>query len=432
MTAHNRCRFARYFIYVCIVVFCSPLSSFDQPYFYRANYFLGEPRFEKDVLTSFDLIIAGGTANHARNTCGTKKVYLFDIYGLHNMHDLGVNIPASSNKLVNQTLDNLANIENQSTDSLFGYLSFKGKFHLFEAILNLYQNLTRGFFYQVTIPIKSINTDEICSCDLSQSPSAGTPNSDTPAWTTFLDQFDSILTAYNLNFDSQVESSGPGDIGVYFGWTRNYQETKYLDFVDFTIKAGILAPSAKVRNEDLLFDIPLGNNGHIGFPVYGAVSIGLYEWITTGFYLEGIFFHDHNLRYRRMKTAEKQSGMIKLYKGCAKEHKGTLWDFTLFAKADHMPGPLSFLLGYSYTHKRRDYLTPQDTNVQETIVNTDPQLWGWTMHTIHLELEWDFTEKENVLGPHLAALINIPVRGKNIFDTTMFGLDIGIDCSWNF
>src|SRR5204862_3907143 len=105
------------------------------------------------------------------------------------------------------------------------------------------------------------------------------PNKNTPVWKNILRVFPSLLKAYIINAQPTTEI-GFGDLSSYLGWTHNYQETTILDFIDTTIMKGILAPTGKKRKENTLFSLPLGYNGHWGWPITGMASLGLYEWIT--------------------------------------------------------------------------------------------------------------------------------------------------------
>ena len=79
-------------IFFLITLVCPATYTIDNAHFYRAPFFFGEPRFEKKGLSSFDIAIAGGSTDKARNSEG-QTTCLLNIYGLHNMHKLGSNVP---------------------------------------------------------------------------------------------------------------------------------------------------------------------------------------------------------------------------------------------------------------------------------------------------------------------------------------------------
>jgi hypothetical protein len=52
---------------------------------------------------------------------------------------------------------------------------------------------------------------------------------------------------------------------------------------------------------------------------------------------------------------------------------------------------------------------------------------GWKMHTINLRAEWDFASYQCPWYPRLAVFYNFIIGGKRIFNTSMAGIEFGID-----
>ncbi len=134
-----------------------------------------------------------------------------------------------------------------------------------------------------------------------------------------------------------------------------------------------------------------------------------------------------------MKTAQHQSGLIKLAKGEAKVDKGSIWTAGVFLKADHIVRGFSFLFGYTFVNKNKDQLCPCKTDkFCPPIVNSDEMLEGFKMHTVHLWFEYDFTKEDAHIGPRVALFYNHQVGGKRIFKTNMVGGSFGLDIAWDF
>lgn len=414
------------------------MHAIDNPHFYRATNLFLEPRLEKERLTTFDITLGGGHTKKGRNEHG-DTVPLLDTFGLHNMHDLGVNVPdKDTNNMQDIILIQLARTPGRGSQSTcgdcftqpqFGFFSILGKFSIIESNLFFIQNISCGFFTQVHLPIRSLEVDHICFEDISPTDMV-CPNSTTPIWQAFKEQFHEILKRYDLCAGS-VRETGVGDLSILAGWTRSHQETTVLDFIDTTFKFGILAPTGKQRNENQVFSIPLGYNGHFGFPLSADLALGLYEWLTFGFHIDAIFFLDKTKEIR-LKTAPDQSGLIKLAKGTAKINRGTLWNAGLFAKADHLCHGFSFIFGYSFAKQNRDHVAPCSPCFDACIANSDEMLQGFNMHTIHLWGEYDFTQEDACKGLRLALFYNNQIGGKRIFKTNVGGGAVGVDLTWGF
>lgn len=413
------------------------IHAIDNAHFYRATNLFLEPRLDRNWLTTFDATIGGGHTKHGRNKNG-ETVPLLDTFGLHNMHDLGVGVPSKNTNNQNDLiLIQLARTPGRGEQfecgkcpqPQFGFFSICGEFSIIESNLFFLQNYTCGFFTQVHLPIRKIEIDDICVKDISPTDEI-CPNNMTPIWRAFKTQFCEILNHYGLSADS-IHETGVGDLSILGGWTRSNQETTVLDFIDTTFRFGILAPTGKQRNENQVFSIPLGYNGHWGFPVAVDLGLGLYEWLTIAGHIDAIVFLSKT-HCMRMKTAPDQSGLIKLAKGEATIERGVLWNAGLFAKADHICRGISFLVGYSFAKQNKDTLTTCDPCFDSCIANSDETLEGFTMHTIHLWGEYDFTQDDACGGMRIALFYNHQIGGKRVFKTDVGGGDIGVDFTWGF
>jgi len=228
-----------------------------------------------------------------------------------------------------------------------------------------------------------------------------------------------------------MKKNGVGDAVWYLGWTKNYQETIKLDYIDFTAKLGALIPSADPANPSLL-DIPLGYNKHPGIAFTLDSSIGAYDWLTVGGHLGALALFDRETT-ACMQTDLQPNDVTAFIKGKACEHSGPIVQAAAYAKADHLVRGFSLLTGYSFTQKAHDCLTPCDTKLfTQRIVNQDPRLQGWEMHVIHLFAEYDFTQEDMQFGPRVGLFYNHPFAGKRIFITNMTGGTIGLDIDWQF
>jgi hypothetical protein len=415
--------------YYSLICFVLSFTSYtiDNPHFYRANFFWGEPRFEKKWLTSVDFLLGGGGTKKARNKNG-HKTPLLNIFGLHNMRVLGQNVPALD---PNNALDKiLLDLEQVPARDDFGKLLFKGDFSIIEAVLNGYQNLVNGFFFQAYLPIRRLAINNIQFIDESPDDLIF-PNKNTPEWVSFLGNFPSLLARYNREIKN-VNEAGNGDFTLLVGWTSNYQDNCYIDFFDVTAKIGLLFPVAKKRNLRNPFDLPLGYDGFYGLPLKFDCSIGYWEWLTVGFHIGSLFLFDRE-KTVAMKTALDQNGFISLTQGKASVDPGTIWDICNYVKADHIFRGLSLLVGYCYTQKDNDCITPCDTQIfNSSIVKSDQLFKNWRMHVVHWFLEYDFAKKPSDIGPRIGFFYNWVVGGERIFNTTIAASTVGIDVSWCF
>jgi len=405
------------------LVFC--LKAIDNPHFYRATNFFLEPRIEHPFLTSFDATIGGGSSSTAKNA-NHKTVPLLDIYGTHHIQTIGLDVPNITSNKYSSLLQALSLLPERKN---FATISINGTFSIIETNLSYTQNLLKGFLLFFHIPVRKLSIDDIKFIDLSPE-DAIFPNKNTPEWKKVWHRLPFILKSTDININPQTEI-GVGDFSSYFGWTHNYQETKILDFIDTTIMAGILAPTGKKRKENALFALPLGYNGHWGFPISGMACLGMYGWITMGAYFNTIFFAD-KITTLPIKTNEKQKGIIKLAKTDVSMHKGPIWHTGIYLKADHFAYGLSFTTAYSFAGEAKSKI--KAFNCKEfntTLINSDSSLQNWNMHTLHFLAEYDFAKEDSSTGNRIGIFYNYQVGGKRIFKTNVGGGSLGLDISWS-
>jgi hypothetical protein len=401
-------------------------SAMDNIHFYRATNFFQEPRLEKEWLTSFDFTIGGGSTTKSRNQHG-HKVPLLDIYGESNMQQLGIGVPGKdmSNPL-DVLLTQLALLPSQPN---FGVFSTHGKFNIVELNCSFTQNFFYGFFGQINLPVRKLEIHDICFQDLT--PTTGYPNRSTPEWQAFLLSFNAILDRYCLSA-APFDRTGVGDLNALLGWTINYQDTDVIDYVDATFKVGVLCPTGKPRNENEIFSLPMGYNGHWGIPVSADISFGIYEWLTMGGHIEAMWFVN-KVTCMHVKTAVNQSGVVMLASGPVMVEQGTQWAAGAYIKADHVIRGFSAILGYAFANQEKTTLVPtNDFPVDPCIVNSDQRLRRWCMHTLNFLVEYDFTKEDYKFGPRVGAFYNLQIGGKRIFKTSVGGASFGLEIATTF
>ncbi|CAN5173912.1 hypothetical protein BH09DEP1_BH09DEP1_5500 [soil metagenome] len=317
------------------IIISLPLNAIDNPHFWRGNNFLSE--FYEPRLAWPWLTTGQVTLGFGTTESGR------DAHG-HSIPLIDLYDPALT--------------QNPAYDHV--------RFHIIEANLALSQNFDRGFFAQAHVPLRKLSFTHL--------PALG-------------------------DLQGQHTHRGFGDLSILGGWTLNYEDTQDLDYIDATIRAGLLFPTGAKRKPIYLIDIANGYNGHYGFPISLDVAFGCYDWITLGTHLGVMPFI-------------KRSSL--LYPS-----PGTIWEANAYFKADHMLLGFSFLFDYSYAH--------QSGNKQHTALpNPDPQFNSWAMHTLNFLVSYDLATYQKPYLPEVGFFYNLIVGGKRIFNADMAGLSLGL------
>lgn len=399
------------------------LQAIDNLHFYRANFWWGEPRFEREWLTTLDVSIGGGDTVQGRNGSG-RITSLFGIYGPQNLQHLARGVPDLD---PNNPLDRLLiTVDQLPENPPFGFVKLCGALSLHELVIDFRQNFRHGFFVQAHLPVRTFQLQHVTLADLSPNSGSG-PTSQSYEWHQLLINLDAILALHGLSAMG-YKKRGPGDLTLLAGWTCNYQKNKYLDFIDATFKIGLLMPTDSSINSNIVFDLSTGYNQHTGIYLSGDSSIGIWEWLTLGVN-SGALFLFKKPELVRVRTSPLQQGFIKLAATQADVQPGIYWHAGAYIKADHFNEVFSLTVGYSFNQKTQDHLTlapPFDS----ALVNSDPVYQPWSMHTIHVFTELDLARESHRWYPRISFFYNNPVAGKRIANLAMGGADFGIDITW--
>ena len=409
-----------YILAIFISVFQSIYATIDMQFF-RAQSFFTEPRLERPWLTSLAIEVTAGSTSTSRAANG-EKVPLFDLYGTHRAQTIGLGIPLDPNNPREKALIDLAQLPKRDN---FATFSLTGRFAVTEALFSLWQNFSHGFFMHIFLPVRKLHIYTPQFNNLSPTDTLF-PNNTTPEWRTFLLFFNAILRQYGIQ-TTKFKKTGTGDLYGLCGFTFNYEKTEMLDFIDITFESGVVFPTASAQNVNQIFPLPFGHN-HWGFPLSLTAALGAFEWLTLGLHTQVQIFSSR-LQKVRIQTDSTQHGLIKLSKQSAVVNKGTQYTAGIYAKADHVIRGLSFALGYNFAHEQATTLRGTfDTR----IANSNDMRKPWTMHTIHVSAEYDFTKEYHRYGPHIGIIFNRIVSGKRILNTPMTGGTIGLDIAWDW
>src|SRR5581483_9753974 len=168
----NRVQWIFYFL----SIFHAYISPFTTHHFYRASFLRDEPRYAVQNLSTIIARLIGGTTHTSFDGRGCR-VPLFAI-----------------NPLICDTKSPTI-----------------GRFELFEADINIYQNIGQNGYIELYIPVRQIElyfSDKICS------PKA----------------LPHLITAR--------QRTGLADTVLLFGITYDYQEIDYFDYIDGSFQVG--------------------------------------------------------------------------------------------------------------------------------------------------------------------------------------------------
>jgi len=359
--------------------------------FYHPPLIITEPRMQTDRLTTFECTISRGSTTHAFNHA-KKKVPLFDIFGTHNLEEL---VP-DSNEII----------------------SIGGKFRFGQLLFSFTQNMYHGFFFTFLAPLRRLVINSLNYSRLTdhQGP--------------FFAPFDHALKKAGLD-RHEIHTTGLADFLALIGCTYSVLDDPYVDFFDHCLQIGLLMPTSLQQQENNIFSLPLGFDGHWAFASSLNSSVGLYEWITAGICVDCLIFAPH-AKKMRIKTNSNQCGMLFAMKHRVSCIKYPQFSCAMYLKADHVTRGLSIIGSYSYTYQGKTKIMRDNATDNDALANTDQRLDRWYVHAIHGAIEYDFTGYEDTIGPRVAIFYDKPLSGSHVFIPSLWSGTVGIDVCWQF
>jgi len=398
----------------------SPAHAAVHSHLYAAHPYTFGTRFERNHLTTIDAWITHGTTTHAHNA-QQKKTNVLNMYGAHQMHQLGKNL--ANENLSDTSIDVLNALWHViPTDDAYAQLKFEGKCAYTGGNVALSLNFTDAFFVGSDVPfyklaIKSPTYTDITPTDAKNA-----------EWLQFLNRFDTILQEEGLT-RAATDVTGVGDISLFVGWTKSFDELENFNFFDATLRLGATLGTAEKKDQDKVFSIAPGHDGHKGIFASCDLAFGTSEWVSLGFHAHELFLFKKE-KSMRVQSAHGQNGFIKLSKTTIDHSQGNTYEVGGHAKFEY--DVASLFVGYTYCHKDKDTLVSKDTTLYPSdIINNDSMLQGWSMHTLHVGAEFDFSNEEQRLHPKVSFFYNYIVRARTVFLNNTYGGSAGLALTWD-
>lgn len=223
--------------------------------------------------------------------------------------------------------------------------------------------------------------------------------------------------------------TGAGDMNLLVEFMFDFpQKRTILKEVEIDGRAGLTLPTGLKADPDRLLAFPFGYDGAVGIVWGGGLKVLLDCYIAAGIDVQLLHLFG-NTRMRRIKTAMDQSDILLLAKTPAYIDYGLTQRFNLFVQGYQFWRGLSFLVGYQFLKKGEDHLALNSCEFSSTIANTAVYLDEWIVHSIELNLHYDFTKEcdGSAYSPQASIFARIPFNGKRSIAFTTLGLMVAVD-----
>lgn len=440
-----------FFVVVGVCVSTTAIA-FDQPTQFRApflNEIISENR--NDWVSTLSARIATGSTRDAFNAHEQKKP-LFNAYGPCKLAHLGLGLQNVADASRPQTsalwsgAGRFADPSNINTATTHGDAEFAGHFKVRECDVIMQQNLMWGLYVQGYLPCKEYKIDSIVAKNV------GAATVNTVNMATFIrDTLPEVLKENGfVPYDKAWSKTGFGDAIVSLGWHGTTDSLEGLvSRISGFMHIGGLIPTGARRDENVIFAVPLGSNGHWGVVTRAAGELEVWNSFSLGAQVGSTLFfskmHTMRLHTDRLK---KQNGWIALEKGRADVDQGSMWDAGAYVKVGgNFVKGLALVIGYSFVNQEdshvhvkdaaflKDVITQQAALAQpnfvsqDDVANADNRFNSWQTQTLHCSLQYQPSLK---VSPLFKIEYAHPVVGKYSWATAMTSGTLGLSMDWGF
>lgn len=232
---------------------------------------------------------------------------------------------------------------------------------------------------------------------------------------------------YNLNVGDSWTRTGIGDMTILGIWSKNFPQKKpILKNVCLTGRFGVTAPTGKRTNEDVLLQIPYGNDGAWG--VVGGLTIELQWWQCFRGGVQADFWKPFgDERHRRIKTDVAQSDLVLLANVPTYKEWGLTRRYTLYLETGNFNKGLSLGCAYQYFNSGDDHISVVSNDYTTSTAAKAQTLEEWKLHNVIVNLNAELGSEEQVGRTRVSFFYKQPFNGTRVIAASTFGARIAID-----
>ena len=368
---------------------------------YAPDSFFQKPYFSQDHFANISTIFSGGYAVQAYNK-NSEQVPFLQQFGTEDFLQ----------RFIDPTLD-----RNNITSLGKGELS--GNFQYRQIIISAYKNMFHDLFIEAATVIQDLTVNSI---------HAKFVETDTP----LTDNQIAYLADLQAILPSTINRSGMFTTAIYLGYSTTFTNFKHLDFVDVFIKGGFASPESMLENNNSIVQFPFQGNLNFGYPIIGAVSLGLLDWMTLG--CSGtIEPFQPAMTIIPINNSTSENQLLLPESSMAIINRGPLFAAAAYLEADHIVSGISGTVGYTYTKNLETHIIPINlTNFPRAQANQSALLDAWSLGSFYFQFDVDFSNQTHPSAPVLVLFCAIPVAGELCPETNIFGGSCNLQISYAF
>jgi hypothetical protein len=236
-----------------------------------------------------------------------------------------------------------------------------------------------------------------------------------------------IEQAGNLDLFNGWERKGIGDCAALVSWYKEYPQyaKRWLRNVGWNLRAGLIFPTGKKQNENILLGTALGNDGGTGIIAGGRLDLQFGSQIHFG--IDGEITHLFgDTRPRRIKTNAAETDLLLPTKVVAYKEFGFIQHYTLYLNFEHLFRCFTLQCAYQYTKHNDNKLYLCSNHFNPEVVNNAESLQEFTQHHGFFGIKYDPLDG-CWNNPSIMLFYKAGFNGKRAIITDSIGFEVAIN-----
>ncbi len=310
-------------------------------------------------------------------------------------------------------------------DGVRGHLIFTGNVSIpFSTIISVQKSFGSHWFIGASLPFYSMKLSNLQWVDQTQNVAFADNRAKTLLTNNLAANVERLGSGLKLN---NWTKTGPGDLTLLGGYQHKFSQNKpWIKQVTVNVRSGFTLPTGLPQDENLIMNFPFGNDSTVGLIVAAGLEVDFKQIVDAGIDVE--FLHVfNNTRDRRIKVDASQTDFLLLTKTAVQKDPGFFQKFNLYIQPKICTG-FSFFCAYQFNKKGKDHLYVVSNNYSSTIANTAESLKEWTMHSIVVQPQLDFSKITlNQKAPQCSLYCKVPFNGARVVQGVGFGFTVALN-----
>lgn len=398
------------YIYRIIIILAMSKNAFCamRATFFKPNYWLEKPRFDKKNMTTVETTYNYAKAENSFNSNGQK-------------------VPLLSYRNPEPLLPKFIDPESTNSNPI-SYAVFNGKYKSQAIYGTVVQNIKESFFFEAT---SCFSYDSLNNITITPTTKTGIhilyPDKKLE---TYLEELRSKI--FNSSNNSQKRTY-VGPSFFMFGYTKSFNELDYADMIDISVQTGIVLPVIIVdlpQSDFYLF--PRQDVLNLGVPLQLNIMCGLYDWLNIGATASVIGYLQNDLVVPLNQESFYNKVLIE-NSDLTTVKTEPLVAFSAFVEGEYLVPHWTWYVGFSYTKQYKTVFCSCDQQeFSNNHINKYTTQYPWQQLAFTFSSEIDFSCKERKIMPRCKIVYVKRFLSQNCFNSALFAGQLGFEVLYEF